>query len=38
LPAGDYAMSLVEFRYQDEESPADYPAETCFDVSVTAVP
>lgn len=38
LAAGDYVMSLVEFRYQDEESPADFPARTCFDVSVTALP
>ena len=38
LPAGDYVMALVEFRYQDEDSPADYPAQTCFDVTVTAAP
>ena len=37
LPAGDYVMSLIEFRYQDEESPADFPARTCFDVRVTAL-
>ena len=35
LPAGEYAMALVEFRYQDEQTPADYPARTCFDVTVT---
>jgi hypothetical protein len=35
LAAGDYVMALVEFRYQDEESPADYPARTCFDVSIS---
>jgi hypothetical protein len=38
LPAGDYVMALVEFRYQDEDSPVDYPAQTCFDVTVTAAP
>jgi hypothetical protein len=38
LPAGDYVMTLVEFRYQDEESPADFPARTCFDLSVTPAP
>ncbi|MEX2122713.1 MAG: hypothetical protein WD795_02390 [Woeseia sp.] len=37
LAAGDYAMALVEFRYQDEESPANYPAQTCFDVSIGPV-
>jgi len=35
LAAGDYVMALTEFRYHDEESPADYPARTCFDVSVS---
>jgi hypothetical protein len=34
LAAGDYVLDLVEFRYQDEESPADYPARACFDVTV----
>jgi hypothetical protein len=38
LPAGDYVMALVEFRYQDEDSPVGYPAQTCFDVTVTAAP
>jgi hypothetical protein len=38
LPAGDYVMALVEFRYQDEESPEDYPGQTCFDVAVTPAP
>jgi hypothetical protein len=38
LPAGDYVMALVEFRYQDEESPEDFPERTCFDVTVTAAP
>jgi len=38
LPAGDYVMALVEFRYQDEESPADFPGQTCFDVAITPAP
>jgi hypothetical protein len=38
LPVGDYVMTLVEFRYQDEESPADYPDRTCFDVTVMPAP
>ncbi len=35
LQPGEYAMALVEFRYLDEESPDDYPPQTCFDVSVS---
>jgi hypothetical protein len=38
LPAGDYVMALVEFRYQDQDSPADYPERTCFDVTVAPAP
>jgi hypothetical protein len=38
LPAGDYVMTLVEFRYQDEESPEDFPERVCFDVTVTQAP
>jgi hypothetical protein len=38
MAAGDYVMALVEFRYQDEESPADFPERTCFDVTVTPAP
>ena len=38
MAAGDYVMSLVEFRYQDEESPADFPERTCFDLTVTPAP
>lgn len=34
LGPGEYVMALVEFRYQDEETPDDYPERTCFDVSV----
>lgn len=35
LPAGEYVMALVEFRYQDDQTPPDYPARTCFRVTVT---
>lgn len=35
LPAGEYVMDLVEFRYQDEQTPPGYPARTCFDVTIT---
>ena len=38
LPVGDYVMALVEFRYQDEESPEDFPERVCFDVTVTQAP
>ena len=38
MEAGDYVMTLVEFRYQDEDSPAEYPEHTCFDVTVTPAP
>jgi hypothetical protein len=38
LPVGDYVMTLVEFRYQDEESPEDFPERVCFDVTVTQAP
>ncbi len=36
LSSGEtYVAALVEFRYQDPESPANYPTQTCFDVSMT---
>ncbi|HZD53206.1 MAG TPA: hypothetical protein VE175_09170 [Woeseiaceae bacterium] len=41
LQAGQYVMALVEFRYQDTDpplTPDNYPARTCFDVSVSAAP
>ena len=38
LPVGDYVMTLVEFRYQDEDSPQDFPQRICFDVTVTQAP
>jgi hypothetical protein len=34
LQPGEYALALVEFRYLDDQSPEDYPPQTCFDVSV----
>ncbi len=34
LVAGEYVMALVEFRYQDPDTHADYPERTCFDVTV----
>jgi hypothetical protein len=38
LPAGDYVMALNEFRYEDTSTAPDFPARSCFDVTVTAVP
>src|SRR5690606_19620878 len=38
LPVGEYVMAVVEFRYQDEDSPSDYPERTCFDITVTPSP
>lgn len=38
LPAGDYVMDLNEFRYEDPDTATDFPARSCFDVTVTAVP
>jgi hypothetical protein len=35
---GEYVMALVEFRYLDEATVADYPARSCFDVTVTPAP
>ena len=34
LVPGEYVLALVEFRYRDGESPADFPPRTCFEVSV----
>jgi hypothetical protein len=31
-------MTLVEFRYQDEDSLQDFPQRICFDVTVTQAP
>lgn len=38
LAAGDYVMDLVEFRHTDEDSDADFPEQSCFDMTVTPVP
>jgi hypothetical protein len=34
VAAGDYVIDLHEFRYQDDQSPANYPSQTCFDVTI----
>jgi hypothetical protein len=34
LAAGDYVLSLVEFRYSDEDSPQGFPEQICFDVTI----
>jgi len=31
LPAGDYIIDLNEFRHEDEDSPAAFPEQICFD-------
>jgi len=31
LPAGDYIIDLNEFRHEDEDSPAGFPEQICFD-------
>ena len=38
LPAGEYVMDLVEFRYQDPNTAAAFPERSCFDVTITSVP
>ena len=38
LPAGDYVMALNEFRYEDPATATDFPARSCFDVTISAVP
>jgi hypothetical protein len=39
MPAGEYVMALVEFRYQDASlTPEDYPARTCFKVTIAPAP
>ncbi|HEX7063050.1 MAG TPA: carboxypeptidase-like regulatory domain-containing protein [Woeseiaceae bacterium] len=35
LEPGEYVLALTEFRYDDPETPQDYPARTCFDVTIT---
>jgi hypothetical protein len=34
VAAGDYVITLHEFRYEDDLSPANYPSRTCFDVTI----
>ena len=36
LPADTYAVSLQEWRYEDESASSDFPEQMCFDVTVTA--
>lgn len=38
LPAGEYVMDLVEFRYADPNTAGTFPARSCFDVTITSVP
>ncbi|MCH8101343.1 MAG: hypothetical protein IIB74_13045, partial [Proteobacteria bacterium] len=34
LTPGDYVIDLAEFRYADADSRADFPEQTCFDVTI----
>ncbi len=34
VTAGDDVIDLHEFRYEDDQSPTDYPSQTCFDVTI----
>jgi hypothetical protein len=34
LLPGDYVIDLTEFRYADPESRANFPEQTCFDVTI----
>ena len=34
LPADTYAVSLQEWRYEDESASSDFPDQICFDVTV----
>ncbi len=34
LPAGLYVAELSEFRFRDDNTPADFPDRVCFDVSI----
>lgn len=38
LPAGDYVMSLLEYRFADENTPTTFPSRICFDVSISPAP
>ena len=35
LPADTYAVSLQEWRYEDDSASSDFPEQICFDVTVT---
>ena len=35
LPVGDYVMEIAEWRFSDTETREDFPARSCFDVSIT---
>ena len=32
--SGRYVLDVVEFRYLDDESPAGFPEQTCFDITI----
>ena len=32
--SGRYVLEVVEFRYLDEDSPAGFPEQTCFDITI----
>ena len=34
LAEGDYVIDLTDFRHADEDSPAGFPEQVCFDVAV----
>ena len=34
VAAGNYVITLHEFRYEDDMSPVNYPSQTCFDVTI----
>jgi hypothetical protein len=35
LPAGDYVIDIAEFRHEDDESPANFPEQVCFDFTAS---
>lgn len=35
LPAGNYVIDIAEFRHEDEESPANFPDQVCFDFTAS---
>ena len=36
LPADTYVVDLQEWRFGDPDKSSDYPAQVCFDVTMTA--